>query len=127
MDGGQYDLFQQVLPVTLQAGHTYTLTAAVGEVPSGSNPAAELLFSTGDALQSWQAAGPLIYPSAMTPAAFVDESLSFTCLPGNPEIGQALAISLCGDSLGGAGWIAFDNVRVSDVPEPGALSCWPPV
>jgi hypothetical protein len=123
VDGNQYDLLSQVLPVTLQAGHTYTLTVAVGKAPSGNSPSAELLFSTGDALQTWQAAGPGIAPAEMVNAAFMDESFSFTCSPDNPKIGQQLAISLCGYSgSDGAGWIAFDNVRVSDVPEPGSLA-----
>jgi hypothetical protein len=122
----QYGLFQQVLNTTLEAGRTYTLTVAVGMVPTGGNLSAQLLLSTEGAPGSLT--GLLKYetfsPAEMTAATFVDKSVTYT--PSEADIaaygGQKLMISLCGFSSGEVGRIAFDNVRVEVVPEPGTVT-----
>jgi hypothetical protein len=120
---GQFGLFSQVLGTTLQAGNTYTLTVAMGMVPTGGNLIGELIFYTEN--------GNLLtyadtLPSAMTSGQFVDSTLVFA--PTQAQIdsygGQRLKISLCGYCAGaypGPGRIAFDNVRMDVVPEPGTL------
>jgi hypothetical protein len=121
----QYGLYQQVLETTLEAGKTYTLTTAIGMVPTGGNLGAQLLISTEGVPGSLT--GLLKYetftPAEMTAATFVDKSVTYT--PSEADIaaygGQKLMISLCGFSTGGVGRIAFDNVRVESVPEPSTV------
>ena len=96
---GQYGIFQQVLDTTLQVGYTYTLTAALGKVPTGGNICAQLLIGLEDvpgSLTTLQVYSPVIAPEEMTSAEFVDRSVSFTVAAGNPYVGQKLMIGLCG-------------------------------
>jgi hypothetical protein len=124
MPAYQYGAFQQVLDTTLQAGHTYTLTAAVGMVPGGGNVDAELWFTVedepGSLAKLWKYA--LVTPT--TPGVFEDKTLTYT--PTEEDIalysGQKLAIGLCAASFNEiTGRVAFDNVRVTEVPEPCSL------
>lgn len=122
----QYSLLQQVLDVNLQAGYTYTFTAAVGMVPTGGNLGCQLILSTEAA--PGDLSGLLTYDTlnvaGMTSAQFVDFAVTFT--PTAEQVaqygGHKLMIALCGFSSGDAGRIAFDNVRVNAVPEPGTLA-----
>jgi hypothetical protein len=126
MLANQYGVFQQTLDITLQAGHTYTLTAAVGMVPGGGNLDAQLWFTntvlTDGTTDLWKYA--LVTPT--TPGVFEDKTLSYT--PTEADIGlyggQNLVIGLCGVSFSdSAGRVGFDNIRVTDtvVPEPCSL------
>lgn len=128
MAPSQYGAFQQTLDVTIQAGHTYTLTAAVGMVPGGGNIDALLWFGTeylpdivGGEGHLWERA--TVTPT--TPGVFEEKTLTYT--PTAADIaaygGQNLVIGLCGSSTGADGRVAFDNVRVTDtvVPEPCSL------
>jgi hypothetical protein len=123
----QYGALQQVLDVTLQAGHTYTLTAAVGLVPGGGNIDAQFWFTNegagfGELGQLWKHSGVV---SATTPGVLEEKTFSFT--PTDEDIalygGQKLVVGLCGVDYTGvtSGRVGFDNVRVSDVPEPSTL------
>jgi len=127
MPAYQYGVFQQVLDTTLQAGHTYSLTAAVGMVPSGGNLVAELWFTVEDEPGSLAKLWKYDIVTPATPGVFEDKTLSYTPTPEDIALygGQKLAIGLCGASFDSSdGRVAFDNVRVTDspVPEPGSLS-----
>jgi hypothetical protein len=118
----QFGLFSQVVDTTIQAGNTYTLTVAMGMVPTGGNLTGELIFYTenGDLLSYVDT--PV---SAMASARFVDGTpLVFTPTPEQVALygGQKLKISLCGYTSAAGGRIAFDNVRLDVVPEPGTVT-----
>jgi hypothetical protein len=123
-NAGQYGIFSQVVDTTIQAGGTYTLNVAAGMVPTGGNLVAELILYTENDNLLGYIDTPL---SSMTPGAFV-ECVPLVFTPNEAQIasygGQKLKISLCGYSTGGAGRIAFDNVRldVAGVPEPGTIT-----
>jgi hypothetical protein len=95
-------------------------------VPTGGNLGCQLILSTEGAPGSLS--GLLTYDTlpvaAMTSSEFVDFGITFT--PTAEQVaqygGQKLMIALCGFSGGDAGRIAFDNVRVNAVPEPGMLA-----
>jgi hypothetical protein len=124
MPAYQYGVFQQMLDTTLQSGHTYTLTAAVGMVPGGGNVDAELWFTVedepGSIAKLWKYA--IVTPTV--PGVFEDKTLTYT--PTAEDIalygGQRLVIGLCAASFNEvSGRVAFDNVRVTEVPEPCSM------
>jgi hypothetical protein len=127
--GLQYGILDQVVNTTLQYGNTYTLTVAVGKVPTGGRLNSQIWISIEDSpggtskIQSYST----LYPSDMTAAEFVEQSVSFTPAADNPYLGQKLMIGLCGfsdDAVSGPyQGVAFDNVRldVDVVPEPSTI------
>jgi hapalindole H/12-epi-hapalindole U/12-epi-fischerindole U synthase len=126
--GLQYAILDQVVNTTLQYGSTYTLTAAVGKVPTGGQLNSEIWISiegdpgsTNKIQRSVQ-----LNSSAMTAAEFVEQSVSFTPAADNPYLGQKLMIGLCAystDAVSGPyQGVAFDNVRLDVVvPEPSTM------
>lgn len=125
----QYSLLQQVLNTTVQAGGTYTFTAAVGMIPSGEDCGVQLILSTEGVPGSLTGLlGYATFTSAqMTSAEFVD--LTYTFTPTAQQVadfgGQKVMIAVCAyPGTAGGGRIAFDNVRMETqgvVPEPGTL------
>jgi len=111
-------VLSQILSSTLTASTTYTLTIDVGRRPDVAFPGYDVFFLAGGTLLA------SFDENVLTPVSnsFATESLVFTALPGNPNLGQALEIRL--QSV--RGQTNWDNVRLdasttNGVPEPGTL------
>lgn len=114
------DYASQTLTDTLHKGK-YTLTVGAGANPGLA--AADLsvtLGTTGDA----QLATLSAFGSSLPVAEFSDRQLVLNVAEDNTHIGEAIVIRL-GATRATAGdneWIAYDNVRLDYIPEPGTLA-----
>jgi hypothetical protein len=107
----------------ITANTEYLLTVAIGRPLNTANPGFTSIALTANG-------NPLISQSTsngLTPGSFIDQSLSFQVLPGNPHIGQTLGIELgmFALPLPAVQFIgSFDNVRLSSspIPEPSAAA-----
>jgi hypothetical protein len=104
----------QLTGATVQAGATYTLTAAVGQRLDTAFP--------GYVVELFTPLGTLASSNSPTPASgfFLNSTAVYTAPTSGAQIGQAISVRL--SSVGVQ--TVFDNVSLdaSAVPEPGTLS-----
>ena len=116
----------QTLDTTLEAGKTYTLTAAVGERANGDgNSLLNAFFlDIGTASQGmWQHLARYTgTPSELAAGQFTDFSVSFTPQSGDSHLGDNLRILVGAGSTDAGARVAFDNVRLTITPEPSTIT-----
>jgi hypothetical protein len=108
----------QTLPSVLTVNNAYTLRVDVGD-------RADLPFP-GYAVQLFAGTTLLAQESALVPNnGFLTSTVTFTALPGNLAIGQALQIRLVSNGV----QVNFDNVRldavdIAAIPLPASAAIW---
>jgi hypothetical protein len=110
---------------TFQAGQSYTLTSGLanaGAAPSpGSKLTIDLYWVDGLGAQH-NVAERIVDPSELNQASVIDLSTTPTALlsAGDPAVGKQVFIGYFASGTGG-GEFDLDNVRLTSVPEPGAI------
>ncbi len=115
---------QTIAGTPLTAGQTYTMTVAIGDYKSLTPNRWHLAISTssmgvGSYLVDYS---PTNGNTLLTNDAFTDFSVQYTATGLESQIGQDLRITIWSQNHGteGGTHVAFDNVRLTAIPEPSA-------
>jgi hypothetical protein len=103
-------------PISALANTTYTLTAAAGQRKTDTDPGGriDVILVLDGAQVAVTSLNEVV--AGIPNDTFVDVSTSYTT--GAGDAGKPLGIRL---AVFGQGGVAFDNIRLEFVPEPGAL------
>ncbi len=114
---------QTIAGTLLTAGQTYTMTVAIGDYKSLTPNRWHLAISTssmgvGSYLVDYS---PTNGNTLLTNDAFTDFSVQYTATGLESQIDENLRITIWSQNHGEGGThVAFDNVRLTAIPEPSA-------
>ncbi len=122
-NGAIAGVHQTIAGTPLTAGQTYTMTVAIGDYKNNIPNRWHLAISTssmgvGSYLVNYS---PTNGNTLLTNDAFTDFSVQYTATGLETQIGQDLRITIWSQNYGTGGThVAFDNVRLTAIPEPSA-------